>query len=46
MALESLSDEIFLLLHCDVVEDSLNRVSTLLVTADFDEIVLNQLKNS
>ena len=38
-------DELLLSIHGDVVEDGLDRVSSLLVATDFYEVALNQMKD-
>ena len=45
MTLKSLFDEVFFIFSSDVIENGLNRMSALLVTADFDKVIPDQVQN-
>ena len=45
MTLKSLFDEVFFIFSSDVVENGLNRMGTLLVAADLDKVIPDQVQN-
>jgi len=45
MTLKSLFDEIFFIFSGDVIENGLNRMSALLMAADFDKVIPDQVQN-
>ena len=46
MALESLTNKIFFVIHRHIVEDGLDRMSALLMAADLNKIISDQIQDA
>ena len=46
MTLESLTNKVFFVIHCHIVEDGLDRMSALLMAADLNKIISDQIQDA